>query len=78
MLISCPHPDLIDLLFELKVDPDLNDIKGKTPLNLCSTTEDPFAGLYFGQKNIITRLLASKVRIDEPDMDGRTPFLNFF
>jgi ankyrin repeat protein len=72
--ISYPNSKLLDLLQNLKVNPDEQDFKKLTPFNIISsnlrtTMLEP----------TMDRFISSfKVRIDLPDEKGRTAFLNFY
>lgn len=67
----------MDLLVDLKVNPDQQDHRQITPFNLASTTA---AIDYIDPQNnsLTTRLITLGVRLDLPDTKGRTPFLNYY
>lgn len=77
LAVSCPHPLLIDALFEMKINPDDVDLNKRTPLNLCSLK---FVNQVetAHETTLMEGLLSKKVRFDLPDVNGRTPFLNFY
>ena len=79
--VSCPHPGLIDFLNKNKVDPDVQDIRLKTPLNLLSShsAHSPALGFVDGHGHtFLDRILSLNVRFDIADEKARTPFLNYY
>lgn len=60
-------------LFELGIDIDEPDYDGATPFNLLSKKQ---SADYFAQ--IFDSFISKDVRVDYPDLKGRTPFLNFY
>jgi hypothetical protein len=77
LAVGCPHPGLIDFLVKKNVDPDLQDIRLKTPLNLFSSNS--FFNFVDGEgRTFLDRLLSLNVRFDIADEKGRTPFLNYY
>jgi len=77
LAVACPHSRLLTLLVDLKVNPDLQDRRLITPVNLASTSP---AVEYVDPRNdaLTTRLISLGVRTDLPDAKGRTPFLNYY
>ena len=77
LAVACPHSRLVDLLVDLKVNPDQQDRLLITPINLASTSA-PVE--YVDPRNdaVTTRLITLGVNTDLPDAKGRTPFLNYY
>jgi len=77
LAVACPHSRLVDLLVDLKVNPDQQDRRLITPMNLASTTA-AFEYVDRGNEDLVTKLITLGVRTDLPDAKGRTPFLNYY
>lgn len=58
-------------MIEKGVDPDVPDYDLNTPLNLYSIYQ-----IY--DRAIFNKLLEQDIRIDHPNIKGRTPYLNFY
>lgn len=76
--VSCPHPQLLEMLADLKVHPDVEDHKQITPFNLASTKMVNADFRTTTHAGLVQTLIDSKVRVDHPDQKGRTPFLNYY
>jgi ankyrin repeat protein len=72
--VKLPHPTMLKYLIDLQIDVDEPDYDGVTPFNALSKVN---AGIAFFNETYNT-LLLKDVRIDFPDLKGRTPFLNFY
>jgi hypothetical protein len=66
---------MLNFLLSLNINPDEPDYDEITPFNLLSKDankgEDNF-------KTTFDKLIDLNVRIDFPDIKGRTPFLNYY
>lgn len=74
LIINHPQATLVDFLLKSNINPDVADYDEITPFNLLSKNPPN----NFGESNIFEKLIKLKVRIDHPDIRGRTPFLNYY
>jgi len=77
LLVSCPHPQLLDLLEKHNVNADQADHKKITPFNLLSTKFAIYDHHTTKHEDYFNRLIRLGVAVDQADSKGRTPFLNY-
>ena len=77
MIVKYPDFKVVDFLLSLDINPDEVDYDETTPFTLVSKNAGLHASLDHYDK-FRKSLIASNVRIDYPDIKGRTPFLNYY
>lgn len=70
-----PIPEVFNYFTSLKINQDTEDYDRKTPFWLLSRTYNVSNEF---KKRAFTEMIKNKVRVDMPDIKGRTPFLNLY
>lgn len=72
-MVVQPQQTLFEYLLSLKIDPDVPDYDEVTPFTLLSATNiDP------ERRGFIDKFIDIDVRVDYPDINKRTAFLNYY